>query len=85
MKSRWAIVATLGFTQALAWASSFYLPAVLAIPMAQDLGLSAPWIYAALSFGLGISAFLGPVSGRLIDKRGGRPVLCASNVLFAKS
>lgn len=83
MPSRGAIVATLGSTQALAWASSFYLPAVLAAPIARDLGLSPPWIYAALSFGLGISAFLGPLAGRLIDERGGHLVLCASNGLFA--
>jgi predicted MFS family arabinose efflux permease len=82
MKSQWAIVATLGFTQALAWASSFYLPAVLAVPIARDLRLSPPWIFAALSFGLGVSAFLGPLSGRLIDNRGGRSVLCASNLVF---
>ena len=45
--------------------------------------LSSPWVYAALSFGLIIAAFLGPLAGRLIDERGGRPVLCASNLLFA--
>ena len=83
MTSRWGIVAALGSTQALAWASSFYLPAVLADPMARDLGVSAAWIFAALSLGLGVSAFLGPLAGRLIDERGGRPVLCASNLLFA--
>ena len=82
MTSRWAIVATLGSTQALAWASSFYLPAILADPIARDIHLSSAWVYAALSFGLGISAFLGPLCGRLIDRRGGRPVLCASNLLF---
>jgi MFS family permease len=83
MKSRVAIVASLGSTQALAWASSYYLPAVLAAPIARDIGLSAPWIYAALSLGLGVSAVLGPLLGRWIDVHGGRPVLCGSNLTFA--
>jgi MFS family permease len=83
MKNRVAIVASLGSTQALAWASSYYLPAVLAAPIARDIGLSPPWIYAALSLGLGVSAVLGPLLGRRIDAHGGRPVLCGSNLTFA--
>src|ERR1700722_12990053 len=83
MRSRVAIVAAIGVTQTLAWASSFYLPAVLATPIARDVGLSTPWIYAALSLGLGVSAVLGPLLGRRIDGHGGRTVLCGSNVAFA--
>src|SRR3984957_7575018 len=83
MKSRVAIVASLGTTQVLAWASSYYLPAVLAAPIARDIGLTAPGIYAALSIGLGGSAILGPMLGRWIDAHGGRPVLCGSSLAFA--
>jgi MFS family permease len=83
MRSRFALVAALGSTQTLAWASSYYLPAVLAVPIAHDIGLSTPWIYAALSLGLGVSAVLGPLLGRRIDSQGGRSVLCGSNVVFA--
>jgi MFS family permease len=83
MRKPVAIVAALGTTQTLAWASSYYLPAVLAAPMGRDMGLSTPWIYAALSLGLGVSAVLGPALGRKIDLHGGRPVLCGSNVTFA--
>ena len=82
MQSRTGIVATLGVTQALAWGSSYYLPAILAVPMGRDIGLSPAWIYAGLSLGLGASAFLGPRLGRMIDQRGGRRVLCASNIIF---
>jgi MFS family permease len=83
MKSRVAIVATLGATQTLAWSSSYYIPGVLAAPIGEDLGLTSPWVYAALSLGLGVSAIMGPVLGRTIDRHGGRPVLCASNLGFA--
>ena len=77
------IVLALGTTQTLAWASSYYLPAILADPIGRDLGMSANWIFAAFSGALVISALLGPRIGRQIDLFGGRPVLCASNLTIA--
>ncbi len=77
------LVVGLGVAQTLAWASSYYLPAMLAVPMARDLGVATPVIFAALSAALLISAALGPLAGRLIDRHGGRPVLLVTSVLFA--
>jgi predicted MFS family arabinose efflux permease len=77
------IIGALGTTQTLAWASSYYLPAILADPIAHDLGVSSNWIFAAFSASLVISALLGPRIGRQIDLLGGRPVLCASNLSLA--
>ena len=37
---RGLIVATLGTTMTVAYAASYYIPAVLAVPMAEDLGVS---------------------------------------------
>ena len=79
---RWA-VARLGTAQTLAWASSYYLPAMLAVPMARDLGLVTPTVFAAFSVALIVSALLGPLAGRAIDQHGGRPVLVGTNLLFA--
>lgn len=76
-------VLTLGLAQTLSWASSFYLPAVLAGVMARDLGLAMPTVYLAFSLALVVSAAVGPASGRAIDRLGGRPVLMASNGVFA--
>jgi MFS family permease len=73
----------LGTTQTLAWASSYYLPAILADPIARDLGVSSNWIFAAFSASLVISALLGPWIGRQIDLVGGRSVLSASNLTLA--
>ncbi|PTT20115.1 MFS transporter [Acidovorax sp. HMWF029] len=81
---RWA-VARLGTAQTLAWASSYYLPAMLAAPMARDLGLATPTVFAAFSVALIVSALLGPFAGRAIDRHGGRPVLVCTNLLFAAS
>lgn len=77
------VVAMLGTAQTLAWASSYYLPAILANRMAADLGLTTAWVFVAFSCGLLISGFVGPLSGRLIDLHGGHRVLPVSNVLFA--
>src|SRR5205814_6239602 len=78
-----SIILALGTTQTLAWASSMYLPAILADPIARDLGVSSNWVFAAFSAALVISALLGPRIGRQIDLVGGRPVLSMSNVVFA--
>jgi MFS family permease len=77
------IILALGTTQTLAWASSYYLPAILADPIARDLGVSSNWIFAAFSASLVISALLGPRVGRQIDLFGGRPVLTTSNLTLA--
>ncbi len=80
---RWSIVAGLGTTQTLAWASSYYLVAILAADMARDTGSSQTGVFAAFSSALLISALLGPRVGRTIDRFGGREVLSLSNLLFA--
>lgn len=77
------IILALGTTQTLAWASSYYLPAILAEPIARDLGISTNWFFAAFSASLIISGLLGPRVGRQIDVFGGRQVLSISNVTFA--
>jgi MFS family permease len=79
------LVISLGLTQTIAWASSYYLPAVLARPMADDLGCPASKVYAAFSAALIIAALTAPLAGRCIDRWGGKRVLAASNVWFALS
>lgn len=77
------VIAALGTTQTLAWASTYYLPAMLAAPMARDLGVPTSMVFAAFSTALILSAALGPRAGRAIDRWGGRPVLSATSVAFA--
>jgi MFS transporter len=80
---RLPLILALGTTQTLAWASSVYLPAILADPMAHDLGISANWVFGAYSGALVIAGLLGPRIGRQIDRVGGRPVLSISNLTLA--
>lgn len=80
---RHVVVATLGTAQTLAWASSYYLPAILAGPIAAGIGVPSTWVFAAFSGALLIAAFAGPAVGRLIDRHGGRGVLVFSNIVLA--
>jgi predicted MFS family arabinose efflux permease len=78
-----SVIVALGTAQTLAWASTYYLPAMLAEPMARDLGVTAPTIFAAFSMALIVSAMLGPYAGRAIDRWGARPVLSGTSIVFA--
>ena len=80
---RSVVVAALGTAQTLAWGSSYYLPAILADPIAQALGLSRTTVFGLFSGALLLSAVLGPSVGRAIDNRGGRGVLALSNLVLA--
>ncbi len=77
-------IIVLGSTQTLAWASSYYLPAVLAdddvraTPACRPTGSSASSRRRSI-----LTAVMGPKVGRTIDAWGGNGVLAASNLLFA--
>lgn len=77
------VVVALGSAQTLAWGSTYYLPAILAAPMAGDLGASKGIVFAAFSAALVVAAILGPAAGRHIDLFGGRGVLSLSSLVFA--
>jgi MFS family permease len=73
----------LGTAQTIAWASSTYLPAILAQPIAAELGVSTASVFGAFSLSLVVMAFAGPPVGRTIDRAGGRSMLAASSAVLA--
>ena len=75
-------VAAIGLTQTLAWGSSYYLPAILADPIAAGLGVSKALFFGFFSAALLLQAALGPAIGKAIDRRGGRGVLVLSNLVL---
>ena len=77
------VVAALGTTQTIAWASSYYMPAILGPPIATALHLPAGVFFGLFSGALLLSAFIGPAVGRLIDRHGGRVLLACSNLVIA--
>jgi MFS family permease len=80
---RVTVVAALGATQTIAWASSYYMPAILGAPIATALHLPKSAFFGLFSGALLLSAIVGPSVGRLIDRHGGRHLLAASNLVIA--
>src|SRR3954471_6604209 len=80
---RGVVTTALGATQILAWGSSYYLPAVLAKPVAADTGWPLPWVVGGLSLGLLVAGLVSPRGGRAVERTGGRPVLALSSALLA--
>jgi hypothetical protein len=80
---RVAVVLALGATQTIAWASSYYMPAILGGPIADALHLPAGVFFGLFSGVLLLSAVLGPSVERLIDRHGGRDLLATSSLVIA--
>lgn len=80
---RIVVAAVIGVTQTIAWASSYYLPAILAGPIARGLALPRSVFFAAFSAALLLSAVLGPAVGRAVDRHGGRGVLTLAHLVIA--
>jgi type IV secretion system protein TrbG len=57
-ESKLGVVAVLGTTQTLAWASTYYLPAILADRISGDLGMTSSWFFAAFSASLVVAAMV---------------------------
>jgi MFS family permease len=80
--SRPVTIAALGIAQILGWGTSFYFPAVLAPPISADTGWPLSWVVSGTSIGLLVAGLIAPSVGAIIDRRGGRPVLAASSLLY---
>ncbi len=72
----------MGFTQILAWSSTFYLPAVLANLIAKDTGWSLTLVIAGLSWGFIVTGICSPKVGRFIEQFGGRKALSIGSIFF---
>ena len=73
----------LGTTQLVAWAVSFYMPAVIAAPAAAELGMSRGELLAGFSWALIAAGATAPQAGRWIGRHGGRVPLVAGAVTLA--
>jgi MFS family permease len=73
----------LGFTQTLAWATTFYIPAVIVGAAADTLGASRTMLLGGFSWSLLIAGITSPRVGRWIDQSGGRGVLAFGTIIMA--
>ena len=76
-------VLILGASQLVCWGVSYYLVGVFGERIAADLGWSRTAVYGGFSAALIVMGLSSPLIGRLIDRRGGRPVMAAGSVLTA--
>jgi MFS family permease len=75
------VLATLCVTEIVSWGVLFYAFPVLVPAIARDTGWSPAALTAALSAALLGSASAGIVVGRVLDRRGPRPVMVAGSVV----
>eukprot|EP01037_Dinobryon_pediforme_P012904 gene12904-13005_t len=73
----------IGFTQTLAWATTFYVPATMVGPAAVELGVSPTVLLGGFSLALLVTGLLSPWVGRRIDRIGGRGMLATATVVTA--
>ncbi len=83
MKFRWNFVLFLAVAQLVSWGSLYYSFAVIAGPMAAELGWSRPSVNGALSAGLAATGFASFFAGRVIDRYGGRALMTAGSATAA--
>jgi len=79
---RGMVVTALGLAQILAWGSSFYFPAVFASPIVAETGWSLGFVVGGVSLGLLVAGLVSPQVGRVVERRGGRPVLLTSSLCY---
>lgn len=82
-QSRRRLAVVLGLNQTMSWGMTFYLPAVIAVPAANDLGLSTFSLLGAFSLSLLISGFCAPRVGRWIDRHGGKGAVVLSILVLS--
>ena len=82
MKPSSRLTARLGVSQFIGWSSGFYLPAILAVPISESLGIATETFFWAFTVALLVAAFLGPRVGKAIDRLGGRRVLPFGSIAF---
>ena len=83
MPLRRRLAVALGLNQLLSWGSSFYLPAVIADPVARSIGASHFAVLGAFTLALLVTGVCAPRVGKWIDRHGGRGLLALSVVVIA--
>jgi MFS family permease len=83
ISSRFRLGAVLGINQTLSWGMTFYLPAIIASPVAATFGRPGFSVLGAFSWALLVTGACAPRVGKWIDHHGGRGALLASICVIA--
>ncbi|AKC71757.1 MFS transporter [Pandoraea oxalativorans] len=74
-------VLRLGLAQLINWGVSFYLPGAFAWRIARDTGWAQTWVFAGPSLAMLVMAAVSPLSGRWLERMGGRRVMCLGTLI----
>jgi MFS family permease len=80
---RFRLGAVLGVNQTLSWGMTFYLPAIIAEPVAATLAQPGYAVLGAFSWAMLVAGLCAPRVGAWIDHHGGRGALLGSIVVMA--
>ena len=83
MGSTRRLTLAIGFTQTLAWATTYYIPATMVGAASADLGASRTLLLGGFSLALLVCGLSSPWVGRRIERLGGRGVIATSAVVNA--
>jgi MFS family permease len=76
-------VHAVGITQITAWGTAFYCLGVLAGPIGNELGFTRSFVFLGFTMAMLTQGLVSAPIGRLIDRWGGRSVMCVGVVLIA--
>ncbi|MDM9629080.1 MFS transporter [Rhizobium sp. S152] len=76
-------IAVLAVTQLIGWGTTFDMLGVMGRVIAPELGLANEIVFGGLTIMMIVSAIIGPVTGRLLERHGAARVLAASSIVFA--
>jgi MFS family permease len=68
-------VICLGLSQLISWGVSYYLIGVFGEAIAAEFGWGRDVVYGGFALGLLVMGLASPMTGRLIDRHGGRKVM----------
>ncbi|MFN3525685.1 MAG: MFS transporter [Paracoccus sp. (in: a-proteobacteria)] len=77
------LVAALGATQIIGYGSIYYAFPILAPAIAQEFGVSEPFLFGLLSAGLLLGGFAAPTLGGLLDRLGAAQVMSVGSLIMA--
>ncbi|MFD1911967.1 MFS transporter [Halodurantibacterium flavum] len=83
MPHKLPLVAALGFTQIIGYGTIYYAFPILAPAVAQEFGVSEPFLFGLFSVGLLLGGFAAPVLGGMLDRVGAGRVMTAGSLGMA--
>ncbi len=75
----------LGVTQIIGWGTTFSSLTIFGTTIGSELNIARETVFAGITMMLLTSALIAPRMGRLVDKKGARPIMMAGSVIAAVS